>query len=564
MKNPIKIVSYMVISIFCLIFIFQIPVIATQASVISSYSNQPASLITIPSFTSYTSNVLVSTDYGLAYLSGQTGLTIWVRSDYSHLTTLNYVIHDDELKIITRDPYRIAVLDPKTGIDQWSREIVIFDEIQFHETFDLGETLAIGYMDNTTFNMVEVETGVDLWSYDSINARNFLKININDDDVDDVLVWADDLLVIDGATGEVLITANLPWSQRYSDLVLFDLGKGLIFAFDSTTTYFGETTESIMGVFNLTSGLPIWTTGLNISVQDIDVGHFTSSNSSNIVLLGTDLSSNSLNIFTFNASDGQPLWNRSLNEGIIDFTLADLNSDGLDEISCIGNSLIVLSNTGDPLWNQTYSGSEVATGYINYDHKPDVIIKDLNGSVTTFSGLSGLALWYADFKNIYSPDYDYYYQTTYLTLSHSSSLSILFVLFLVYGVIIVFIIIIFSIILSMASKHYAEKRRQERYRRSSYPQHRHIMVEFPKSPLRDYKPPYNNVKTEAQKHVPPPITFTSHSVTTCTECYTTLISGSRYCHICGNDVRKTTQYCPSCGNKKEPKYAFCPQCGYRF
>ncbi len=557
----------MVLFIFCLTFIFQVPVIATQNSVIFPPSNQPASIIATPQFSSYTNNILVSIESSLAYLSGQTGETLWSRSDYSHLTTLNYAILDDELKIITRDPNRIAVLDPKSGTDQWSREIVIFDEIQFHETFDLGETLAIGYMDNTTFNMVEVETGLDLWSYDFINARNFLKVNVNDDDVDDVLVWTDNLLVIDGTTKEVLITANLPWPQGYSDLELFDLGKGLILALDSATTYFGDRTESIMGVFNLTSGLPIWTTGLNIPVQDIGVGHLKTSNSSDIVLLGTNLTSNSPNIFTFNTSDGQPLWNRSLNDGIIDFTLTDLNSDGFDEIICIGNSLIVLSNTGAPLWNQTYYGSEVTTGYINYDYKPDVIIKDLNGSVTTFNGLSGLVLWSINIENIYSSD-DYIDQTTHLTPTfyyptYSSGLALFFVLLLCYGAIIGFIII-FSLILAMkASKNYAEKRRQEKYQRLIYHQRRHMM-EFPKSPPRDYKPPYVNVKTEDRKYVPSPITITSHSVTTCSECYSTLISGSRYCHICGNDVRKTIEYCPSCGYRKESKYAFCPQCGYRF
>ncbi|MFX1252270.1 MAG: PQQ-binding-like beta-propeller repeat protein [Promethearchaeota archaeon] len=535
----------------------------THASVISTPSNQPASLITVPSLNIYTTHVLVSTDYGLTYLSGQAGIKLWFRSDYSHLTTLNYAMLNDEIKIITRDPYRIAVLDSKTGNDQWSRNIAISDEIQFLEIFDLGETLAIGYVDNTTFSMVDIETGLNLWSYDFINARNFLKVNINDDDnIDDVLVWADELLVIDGTTGEVLITANLPWSEGYSNLVLFDLGKDLILALDSPTTYFGDTTESIMGMFNLTSGLPIWTTELNMPVQDIGVGHLTSSNSSNIVLLGTSLSSNSLSIFTYNSSDGQLLWDRNLNDGIIDFTLADFNSDGFDEIACIGNSLIVLSNTGAPLWNQTYHGSEVTTGYINWDYKPDVVIKDLNGSVTTFNGQSGFAIWQANLDNSYSPnpDYNNNYQTTQVYYTpHSSFYSYLFPLLLFYGIMLVFIIIIFSIILSMASRHYAEKRRQERYRRSSYSQ-LVTTTKFPKSTSHDYKPSYTNVKTDAQTISP----FTPHSAITCSECYTTLISGSRYCHICGNEVGKSIESCPRCGYRKELKYVFCPQCGYRY
>ncbi|MFX0095472.1 MAG: PQQ-binding-like beta-propeller repeat protein [Candidatus Hodarchaeota archaeon] len=587
MRRTRKSLPVVFLFLICLMSCFQLPA-TVQASAIPISSNQPASIICLSRFSSYTTNVLVSTGYSLTFLAGESGIPLWSRNDYSFLTSLSYVIINDEIKIITQDPNKIAVLNSKTGEEQWAKDTSRSNSA----IFNLTSTVAIGYIDSTTFKMVDIYTGTELWTYPFTEGRAFLKININDDIADDVLFWNNNyLLALNGVTGDVLLNTKLPWNQTYSEVELFNLDDGMILALDLIKNYFENTTDSnssqgMIGLVNVTTGLPIWSSILNISVQDVAVGNLITSNSSEIVLLGTDLSSNLPGIFTLNVSDGQFLGNFTLSEATSDFVLADLNSDGLDEIACIGSSLIVFSK-GEISWSRSVYGTEITTGYINFDKRPDLVVRSQNGTIAAFSGLSGLLLWKARIEP--NPYYSYtteYYTTAYPVPPPSPSYYYSLGPFLVLGIVIVMaicsipiLIVLFIIFLTRPRRPYKPSYAKSSYQPSyqqppnrslrpyspSYTKinHQARKIESPYSPPSEYKPSYTNVKAGPRTYSPPPVKFTSPKTKTCPECFTDLYEDSRYCHVCGSKVEKQTTLCPKCGTHIESTYKFCSMCGYK-
>ena len=47
----------------------------------------------------------------------------------------------------------------------------------------------------------------------------------------------------------------------------------------------------------------------------------------------------------------------------------------------------------------------------------------------------------------------------------------------------------------------------------------------------------------------------------CSKCSAQLVDGSRFCHICGNEVIGTFDICTNCGNPLKPGAKFCGKCG---